>query len=262
MKSDHSSLKTLIDSCSTMDAHTHSDQYRGEDRSLMLKDVVEERILTLSSATDPESIRESFRLNRLCPWILTAAGIHPWKAGLFGPQDLEYLEEEFKSAQQISEIGMDSYWAPPEAKPEMQRKLFEAQLRMAVIHQKPVTLHTKGAENQVFNLLKQLNPPSILIHWFDGSREQLQDFLDLNCFFTIPPSIISNDRSTEMIKRIPLNRLLPETDNPPTWPWLFNHPSRAIQIKSVVSAASQILKLPASELHMKFKDNLRAFLIF
>ncbi|MDA3959025.1 TatD family hydrolase [Oceanispirochaeta sp.] len=252
-------LTNLINDCSFIDAHTHSDHYQGENRTGMLKEVFEHRILTLSSATDPDSIQESFSLNRSCPWILTAAGIHPWKAGIYDLEDLESLEEVYKMAHQISEIGMDSLWAPPEATWEKQSELLEAQLKLAVKHNKPVTLHTKGAEDRILTLLKKWTPPSILIHWFDGSDEQLKAFQALGCFFTVSPVLLTEPVTNRIISQIPLNLLLAETDNPPAWHWLFDQPPRAIQIQDVLQAASRILDIPIGELHEAFKDNLKTF---
>ena len=262
MNYDHLPLTALVDDCLCIDGHSHSDQYKGKDKELMIRDVNENRILTLSSATDPVSTRESFKLNSHCPWILTAAGIHPWKANLYGPRELEKLDTKYREAHQISEIGMDLFWAPPEASEKKQRVLLEAQLKLAVKYEKSVTLHTKGAEDQVIDLLKKVMPQAVLVHWFDGSPDQLRDLMDRGCFFTIPPAIITDPRCAQIIRNIPIERLLCETDNPPTWPWLFDQPPRAVQIHTVLHEASLILNMSAPELHEVFKVNLKTFIQF
>lgn len=227
----------------------------------MLREVTRNKILTLNSAVDPESIKTAVTLNRKCPWIQTAAGIHPWNAGIYGPETIESLDKEFKAALQISEIGIDSIWAPPEADIKKQKSLLEAQLSMAVKHNKPVTLHTKGAEQQVLTVLKTIRPPSALVHWFDGSQSQLKEYIDLNCFFTVSPAVFTDRKFRSLMKEIPLNRLLPETDNPGTWSWLFNEDGQPLQITKVMTECASFLKCDEDEMLLQYKANLKAFLL-
>lgn len=226
----------------------------------MVREVTKNKILTLNSAVDPESIRAASELNRKCPWILTAAGIHPWKAGIYGPETVESLEEEYRSSLQISEIGIDMIWAPPEAGMERQKLLLEAQLSMAVRHNKPVTIHTKGAEKDVLEILKPNRPTSVLIHWFDGSQSQLKSYLDLGCFFTVSPAVFKDSKFRSLVKQIPLEYLLPETDNPGTWPWLFNKEGHPLQISHVMQETASFLNLDVDDLLLQFKSNLQSFL--
>jgi len=257
MKSD---LESLISRCQYIDAHTHSDRYGSTESAAMISTVTEHRILTLGSSTDPASIRASFILHEQCPWILTSAGIHPWNAGQFGPEHLRHLEGFYERAHQISEIGMDGLWAPGDATLKRQEELLETQLYLAEKYCKPVTLHTKSAEDRVLHLLNKISLPSVLIHWFDGNDRQLYDFLDLGCFLTIPPAIITKPRAVELMMKIPPERLLPETDNPPAWPWLFNKPARADQIMSVTHRAAELLGWSCDELMCSFRKTMRSFL--
>jgi len=253
-------LERLISRCRFVDAHTHSDKYEGSGMTEMIECVKKNGILTLSSATTPQSILASFTIHEKCPWILTAAGIHPWSAGEYSIEDVLKLESFYEQAHQISEIGMDGVWAPEKATMSRQSDLLESQLLLAEKYNKPVTLHTKSAEDRILTLLDRVSLPSILIHWFDGSNRQLTKFLDRGCFFTIPPSIIKNQRAREIMKRIPLHRLLPETDNPPTWPWLFDHPARADQIIPVIEAASALSGRSSAELMNTFRLTISSFL--
>jgi len=227
----------------------------------MLREVSKNKILTLNSAVAPDSIATSFDLNKKCPWIIPAAGIHPWNAGKYGPETVESLEKEYKSAFQISEIGMDTVWAPPGADLKRQKLLLESQISMAVKHKKPATIHTKGAEKEVLDLLKTNSPPSMLIHWFDGSQSQLSAYLELGCFFTVSPAVFKDSKFRSLIKKIPLDRLLPETDNPGTWPWLFGEEGHPLQISEVLNGSAAFLNWDTDELLLQFKSNLIQFLL-
>nr|WP_255526197.1 MULTISPECIES: TatD family hydrolase [unclassified Oceanispirochaeta] len=252
-------IQKLISSCHFIDAHSHSDDY--PNRDAMLREVKKNKILTLNSAVDPESIKAAAAMNKICPWILTASGIHPWNAGKYSPETVESLENEYKSAMHISEIGMDSVWAPQEADIKKQEALMESQLSMALKYNKPVTLHTKGAEQQVLTQLKSIRPPSTLIHWFDGSETQLKEYMNLDCFFTVSPAVFTDRKFRSLIKKIPLNRLLPETDNPGTWSWLFGEDGHPLQIQNVIKESASFLNCDEDELLLCYKENLKAFLL-
>ncbi len=255
-------LELLIDSCSLIDAHCHSEQYRGPAREQMLREVEDLDILCLTAATDRASIKATARLCEEYPHFIRAAGIHPWEAGAYAPEDLLPLENDFRESIQISEIGMDGLWAPPEATFARQKALFTAQLNLARDLNKPVTLHTKDAEDLILEILKKSPPPSILVHWFAGNSTQLKAYRDLGCFFTIPPAILTYAACRDLIQAIPLNCLLPETDNPGTWPWLFHgQEGRANQIKAVLQGAEALLGVPEEELMDQFRQNLKAFLM-
>jgi hypothetical protein len=107
------SLNELLSGSLYIDAHCHGCDYPSPPS--LFDDMEREKILFLSSATDPDSIRRAAELNRACPRFLHGAGIHPWNAGQYGPADLEELLPFYRRAPQISEIGMDAVWAPPGA---------------------------------------------------------------------------------------------------------------------------------------------------
>ena len=254
-----SDLNQLISDSLLIDAHCHGCDF--SDPPSLFDTLDRKRFLFLNSASSPESIRKADDMNRRCPRILNATGIHPWEAGTYGPEDLEPLLPFYRRAFQISEIGMDGVWAPPEAEPEKQEALFRAQLDLACHEGKPVTLHTKGTEDRILEHLNSHLPPSVLIHWFDGDDIQLRGFLDLNCYFSISPAVMNNQRQRDICHRIPADRLLLETDNPSTWPWLFGAPAEPGQIQTVYETVSALLGLPLDDLRQQLRENCRSFLL-
>jgi TatD DNase family protein len=104
-------------------------------------------------------------------------------------------------------------------------------------------------------------PPAALIHWYDGDDRVLNGFIDRGCFFSISPAVICEERQREICLKIPRDRLLAETDNPSTWPWLFGTPAEGGQIRKVYTALAGILKTSEEELVFRFRENARAFLM-
>jgi TatD DNase family protein len=251
-------LITLIDSCEYIDAHVHCDSY--SDGDVLAHSLNTHKILCLSSGTSPDSWKKNAALSEKTPWIVPCIGIHPWEAGQYSAEDIFLNRSRYSSAPMISEIGLDTVWAEPDASLARQRPLLEMQLRLAVENRRPVTLHTKGAEHQILELLSSYTPPGILIHWYDGPRELLKGFLDRGCFFTIPLPILNNTEYRELIMSIPQERLLPETDNPSSWPWLFQQPGSPEQIRKVYEEYTGMVGKDKTIIHNQFKENMKALL--
>ena len=202
------------------DAHAHITSK--ED----LKDRRHYSIPTLFSAGTPKEAEEVFQLvkkgsptvrhpapksfpeeNSAEPYeiFLPTCGLHPWHAAAYS---LEEMLPYLTAAPIIGEIGMDSVWCDiPLA---LQEEVFRAQLRLACEQNKPVILHTKGQERQIASILKEY-PNHYLVHWY-SSEEAPDDYLALDCYFSIGPDVWWNPAVQQTAVRIPQNRLLIETD--------------------------------------------------
>lgn len=202
------------------DAHAHITSK--ED----LKDRRHYSIPTLFSAGTPKEAEEVFQLvKKGSPTVrhpapksfpeensaepsgifLPTCGLHPWHAATYS---LEEMLPYLTAAPIIGEIGMDSVWCDiPLA---LQEEVFQAQLRLACEQNKPVILHTKGQERQIASILKEY-PNHYLVHWY-SSKEAPDDYLALDCYFSIGPDVWWNPAVQQTAVRIPQNRLLIETD--------------------------------------------------
>lgn len=80
--------------------------------------------------------------------------------------------------------GMDSVWC--DIPLDIQQKRLEEQLQIAADLKKPVLLHTKGQEKRIAELLRGF-PYHICAHWYSGTEQDLEPYLDLGCYFTLGP---------------------------------------------------------------------------
>lgn len=160
--------------------------------------------------------------------LLLSFGIHPWYADR---HQTEEVQEAYRECDYIGEIGMDSVWC--DVPLNIQQKRLEEQLQIAADLKKPVLLHTKGQEKKISELLRGF-PYGICVHWYSGTEEDLEPYLDLGCYFTLGPDFSAaygigadqrmlNGFSGEeraqkrslyhrMLREIPVNRLFVETD--------------------------------------------------
>jgi TatD DNase family protein len=168
------------------------------------------------------SVLESTKASELAkehPDVLFAtAGIHPHHASECDASTIQALRA---LAQQprvvaIGECGLDfnrNYSPHPD-----QEKWFAAQVELACEIKKPLFLHSRDAKEKFVEVLKQFKPlPPAVAHCFTGGKAELQACLDLGLYIGITGWICDERRGThllELVKDIPADRLLLETDSP------------------------------------------------
>ncbi len=100
-------------------------------------------------------------------------------------------------------------------------------------------LHTKGAEEEILKYLKQYKLSRIIIHWYSGSIDILNELIKLGIYFSIGVDILFSDQIKKISKLIPLNQLLLETDNPGAYKWL----SKKIGMPSIINRVAYELSM-------------------
>ena len=153
--------------------------------------------------------------------LYMAFGLHPWFIKERSIHWLECLEEkllEYPDAS-VGEIGIDHAFAG--RNDADQEKVFLAQMKLAVRLNRPVTIHCRQAWGRLIKLLDQLEMlPPLLIHCFGGSVETAQELLRRGAFISFSGTITrpENKKARGVIRSIPANRLLLETDAPDLLP--------------------------------------------
>lgn len=157
----------------------------------------------IANADNPEEYRW-LEANEL-PGMVISAGIHPWKAA---ETDWSEMEPLLHTCAVIGEIGLDSVWCNTD--PKIQQEVFHRQLKLAHTLQTPVILHTKGMEKEVLHAIRQY-PNRYLVHWY-SCCDFLEEYMALDCWFTAGPDVCFNPHVEQLVKTVPLDRLLLESD--------------------------------------------------
>ena len=177
-----------------------------------------ERMIVTGASRDG-SVR-ALELAREHPDVLRAtAGVHPHHAGDYGSETDALLRGLARDPEVVAvgETGLD-YFRDLSPRPA-QRAAFEKQLAIAVDLQMPLFLHQRDAHDDFLALLKAARGrvPAVVVHCFTDERRALFDYLDLDCHIGITGWICDERRGThlrELVREIPVNRLLLETDAP------------------------------------------------
>jgi TatD DNase family protein len=221
------------------DTHCHLDLDKfDEDRDTVIARALAagvDRILI--PGLDSESSLSAIRLAESHPNLYAAVGFHPTDLEHFSEKALDALNGLVNHAKvvAIGEIGIDYYWVQEDEKRAFQREALKKQLAFAESVGKPVVIHMREEKDAWFgqasvdllkiltewqNKLRAQNHPLAgkpgVMHSFNGSLETAQKALDLNFFIGVtgPVTYKNAEEKRRIIRQVPLERMLIETDAP------------------------------------------------
>ena len=144
-------------------------------------------------------------------------GLHPCSVKKDYKQSLEKLENMLNSEDfiAIGEIGIDLYWDKTFIKE--QKEAFRLQIQWAKSQKIPIVIHCRNAFDEIYKILKEEADNSLngVLHCFGGSLEQAKKIIDLNFLLGIGGILTFKNSGLDMvIKKIPLNKIILETDAP------------------------------------------------
>ena len=151
------------------------------------------------------------------PHIFATVGVHPEKTDAEEPtvETLAALAMHPKVVG-IGETGLDYYWH--KEAPEWQRERFRTHIRAAHTVQKPIVVHNRDATADILRILDEEDAGTIggVLHCFTETWEIAQRALDLGFYISLSGIVTFKNASTikEVARKIPLDRLLIETDAP------------------------------------------------
>ena len=140
---------------------------------------------------------------------LTTMGLHPWQAAT----GVIPSEAEILSADAVGEIGLDKAC---EVDFEQQRAVFEAQLRLAEQHKKPVVVHCVRAFEEVICALEKFTLKAVIFHGFIGSQEQAARAVKKGYYLSFGARTERSKKTIEALRATPLDRRFVETDEADT----------------------------------------------
>jgi len=153
--------------------------------------------------------------------IMPSFGLHPWFIGQRSSRWLTTLKRFLDtSGGAVGEIGLDH--GIKDRRDEEQESVFLEQLAVAKERKLPVSIHCRRAFVRLIELLEEVGPPSagFVIHSFSGTKEDIPRLVDLGAFFSFSGTVTlhRNKRAHRNVLRVPIERLLIETDAPDMMP--------------------------------------------
>lgn len=237
-----------------IDAHTHISKYENNLEEV-IGEINKHRILTISNSMDVFAFEKNLKIAEQCELIMPTFGIHPWSATEYSYK-LESLIDYINQSPMIGEIGLDHHFMEDSSKYHHQNQVFEFFLEFARDHNKVVNLHTKGAEPEILAYLKKYDIKRAIIHWYSGPEKLVDQFLELGCYFTLGVEILKGRKIRNLANKLPLDRILTETDNPGGYKWLKGKQGMPSHIKMVVKSLAVLRKNSVEDITETVKNNM------
>jgi TatD DNase family protein len=218
------------------DTHCHLDYNKFDpDRAEVIQRATDSGLIRLLvPGLDHRSSKEAVQLAESNPSVYAAVGFHPTDLDKFSESTFQQVKElaNHPKVVAIGEIGIDYYWVKESDKRAFQLEALQRQLQFAEEINKPVIIHMRE-ENDAWlgeasqDLLKILEEwqsnlhgtlaekPGVL-HSFNGNLETAQKALALNFYIGVtgPVTYKNADQKREIIRQLPLDKILIETDSP------------------------------------------------
>ena len=213
-----------------VDTHCHIDSDRyDKDRDVILREIEENLEFAVNIGYDLDSSKRSVELADRYKFMYAVVGVHPTDINGYNDELEENLEKlaENPKVVAIGEIGLDYHWMKDEK--EEQKKIFRRQLELSRRVKKPVVIHTRDATADTIEILKEYKDIKGILHCYPGSYESALELMD-NYYFGIGGVVTfkNSKKTVEAVSKIPLDRLVIETDAPYLTPTPFrgkrNHP--------------------------------------
>ena len=245
------------------DAHIHlSDAEYEHDIPLILNCMKRLCIKACCVSMDYTSSKKTLELGKKSEYILPFIGMHPEKAQDDTESIFKLIDENNETISGIGEIGLDTTYTNSAEEFQKQEEVFKTQLSYAEKFGKPVSIHSRKTLDQILEILPSYKIPSVLLHWFDGSKKQLQKAMDLQCYVSFGPVMIYSQDKQVLLSKANKDRILVETDGPVRFSRCFENKTAQIDfIPSIVFCASKVLHMNYDELCNVIEQNSQRYLV-
>ncbi|CAH9133715.1 unnamed protein product [Cuscuta epithymum] len=162
------------------------------------------------------------------PSVVPNFGLHPWFITDRSPHWLGTLKDHLEGTPEaaVGEIGLDKGSFGKKIDFSDQVEVFRQQLHLAKDLKRPVSIHCVRAYGDLLDILKSVGPfpCGIVLHSFLGSAEMVPEFAKLGAYFSFSGFLMSlkENKAKKMIRSVPMDRILLETDAPDGYPKMGN----------------------------------------
>ncbi len=222
-------LPTLVDS----HAHLDSGQFESDLDETVQRATAAGISHILTIGCDLDSSGKNIAIAEKYENIYAAVGVHPHDATQIDDSSLQQLRLMLGHSKVVAlgEIGLDYF--RDRSPRDTQRLAFRQQIRLARDTGKPIIVHDRDAHAEVMQILEEEKAAEVggVLHCFSGDLDMAGRCLDLGFYLSFPGTITypKNDTIRDIIKNIPIDRMLVETDCPYLSPQKFrgkrNEPS-------------------------------------
>jgi len=229
-----------------VDAHCHLDllsKYKDIDK--VIKNANNLAVI-ITQGTSPESNRKVLEYSKKYKVVRSALGMYPDKAIKLSDEEIgkeiQFIRKQKPFA--IGEVGLDNFRVENlERQKEVFKKFIELSNELGI----PIIVHSRNAEKETLEFLEENKAKKVLMHCFSGNKELTELGLKLGYYFSIPTSIVRSKTFRKLAKRLPLDKIITETDAPYLSP-LEDEQNEPCYISYSLNKIAEIKKITTEEL--------------
>ncbi len=238
-----------------IDTHTHlNDILFRFDRSNVLVESRASGVIGIVTVSDNlKGAQVNLKLSKVHPELLPAAGLFP---GIVDTKQAEQVEnfivKNSKKLVAIGEVGLDYQAVQGHQQRETQQEIFSRFIELAEEMDLPLNVHSRHAGKEVIEILIRKQANRVQLHAYDGSTEDAMKAVEAGFYFSIPPSVVRSEQEQSLVKALPLDSILLETNSPILGP----HPDKRNVPANISIVAETIAELKKESLDSVYHATL------
>ncbi|TFJ81016.1 hypothetical protein NSK_007659 [Nannochloropsis salina CCMP1776] len=262
-----------------VDVHCHiiHEQFAGEEDAVAQRAKDKGLEYCVVNGLEPQSNRAVLKLcDRHPSSLLPALGIYPLDAACnvinpeawrnpFPPPDkfdvdaeVEFIDRMCAEGKVVAvgECGLDAYYCTDPVEFAEQERVLRKLIVVAKKHDLPLILHTRKAELRTFEILQEMGVVKADFHCFCGKTKLGKRIAEAGYYLSIPSVVVRSESFKKLVKEVPLDQLLTETDSPYQGPEknVRNEPAT---VPIGVQAMAEVKGISLEEAMNSIRENFR-----
>jgi TatD DNase family protein len=179
----------------------------------ILNEIESEQVYTIAVTNSPSVFNYTYTNTLGKKYVQPSLGLHP-ELAFQRKRDITEFINNIKKTRYIGEVGLD-YSTKDLSDRNYQREVFKRIIdECSKFGDKILTIHSRRAFKDVIDIIGDNFPGGIILHWYSGSKSELEKALKYGYYFSVNLAMTKSESCKNIIRNIPLDRLLTESDGP------------------------------------------------
>ena len=244
-----------------IDVHCHLEQKDYDrDREEVIGMCMEKMKAVLSSSPHKDDFMAAIDLHKKYPnFVYICLGLHPMYVRELREKDIaeaiSFIRKHKDELSAIGEVGLDYHHVKEKEFQEKQKEMFRRFIRLSKELNKPLVIHCRNAFEDTIKILEEEKADKVMIHLF-GDKKSCPKVLDNGWFISIGPLLLRSKTIKKIVRFMPLDRIMLETDSP----W-FGFGERGIPLNVIKTAGkiAEVKKITSEEVEEQTDLNAKNF---
>ena len=193
-----------------IDTHCHIDLF--DNPNQLINECEKLGIITIGITNLPSHFEQGYKHTKGLKKVRLALGLHPLLAENHNIE-LPKFFKMLKYTSYIGEVGLDFSREGYSTK-DNQIASFKKILGAIQNENKLLSIHSRRAEKEVLNFLKEYKIRNAIFHWYSGALGVIDEVVKNGYFFSVNTAMIKSESGKKIISRIPKEKILTESDGP------------------------------------------------